>query len=244
MTIKAFGSNQDEMMRLKEYQVVMKPLDKSTSMYVKALAVPRICALLSTQNIALAMVKNEFLRNLNLADNGDNKGGVDMLIGANMYWKVVNGNMKKDNNSGLIAISSMFGWLINGPVASKPGESSINCITHVMSIQSESNEDKILAEKISNFWNLDLLGITEGEEKESNALSEVSFKNGCYEVQLPFCKNHPALADNYTLSRKRLEQLKQRLDKHPTLKKDYNDIFQEQMKAGVIEKVTDNGQKE
>ena len=38
-----------------------------------------------------------------------------------------------------------------------------------MSIQSESNEDKILAEKISNFWNLDLLGITEGEEKESNA---------------------------------------------------------------------------
>ena len=86
-----------------------------------------------------------------------------------MYWKVVNGNMKKDNNSGLIAISSMFGWLINGPVTSKPEESSINCITHVMSIQSESKEDKIFAEKISNFWNLDLVGITEGEEKESNA---------------------------------------------------------------------------
>ena len=73
MTIKAFGSNQCEMMRIKEYQVVMKPLDKSTSMYVKALAVPRIFAPLSTQNIALAVEKNEFLRNLNLADNGDNK---------------------------------------------------------------------------------------------------------------------------------------------------------------------------
>ena len=177
-----------------------------------------------------------------LADNGDNKGEVDMLIGADMYWKVVNGNMN-NNNSGLIAISSMFGWLINGPVTSKPEESSINYITHMMSIQPESNEDKILAEKISNFWNLDLLGITEGEEKESDALSEVSFKYDRYEVQLPFRKNHPVLADNYTLSRKRFEQLKQRLDKHSTLKKDSNDIFEEQMKAGVIEKVTDNGRK-
>ena len=54
-----------------------------------------------------------------------------------------------------------------------------------MSIQSESNEGKILAEKISDFLNLDLLGITEGEEKESNALSEVSFQYGRYDVQLP-----------------------------------------------------------
>ena len=58
MNIKAFGSNEGKDMTLKEYQIVLKPKNKSSSMYMKALAIPSICAPISGQNLKLAMEKS------------------------------------------------------------------------------------------------------------------------------------------------------------------------------------------
>ena len=70
MNIKAFGNNEGKDMLLKEYDV-LKPKNKSTSMYMKALAIPSICAPISGQNLKLAIEQNDFLKNLDLADNGE-----------------------------------------------------------------------------------------------------------------------------------------------------------------------------
>ena len=78
-----------------------------------------------------------------------------MLIGADMYWKVVNGNIKKDDSTGLTAISSMFGWLVNWPVTAKLKN---NVHVSVLSMQCVKGEDKLLLEKIGKFWDLDLVG--------------------------------------------------------------------------------------
>ena len=242
MNIKAFGSNEGKDMLLKEYQIVLKPKNKSSSMYMKALAIPSICAPISGQNLKLAMEQNEFLNNLNLADNGDNtKCEIDLLIGANVYWKVVNGNLKKDNHTWLTVISSMLGWLINGPVTSNQITKSVNMnISHVMKVQCEKNEEKLLSEEISNFWNLDVIGISEDETAKEENFS-IKFENGRYKVELPFKESHLQLADHYTLSKKCLEQLKSRLDKNEELKRNYDDVIQEQLNCGVIEKVEDAG---
>ena len=64
MNIKAFGNNEGKDMLLKEYDVVLKPKNKSTSMYMKALAIPSICAPISGQNLTLAIQKNDFFKNL------------------------------------------------------------------------------------------------------------------------------------------------------------------------------------
>ena len=41
------------------------------------------------------MEQNEFLKVLNLADNGNSKNNdVDILIGDDVYWNIVGGNLK------------------------------------------------------------------------------------------------------------------------------------------------------
>ena len=71
--INAFGSEKGTIMKLEEYNLVLKPMDKSTSIYVKALAVPKICAPICRRLGDYAIAQNEFLRHLNLADNMNNE---------------------------------------------------------------------------------------------------------------------------------------------------------------------------
>ena len=116
---------------------------------------------------------------MDLADNGDNtKCEIDLLI-ADVYWKIVNGNLKKDNRTGLTAISSMLGWLINGPVNRDQTTNSVNVnVSHVMKVQCEKNEKKLLSEEINNFWKkLDVIGISE-DEKEIEERICIKFENG------------------------------------------------------------------
>ena len=49
-------------------------------------------------------------------------------------------------------------------------------------------------------------------------------------------ENNSSLPDNYNVSLKRLDKLKMRLDKKENLLRSYGDIFQEQIKLGIIEK--------
>ena len=124
--IYAFGTDKGKGMRLKEYEIVIKPMNKSSSIYINALAIPVICAPICRKylNVKLAKEQNEFLQALKLADNGDNKSGnVDMLIGADVYWDIITGNIKRNPNTGLVAISSAFGWLMNGPVTNRSDKS-------------------------------------------------------------------------------------------------------------------------
>ena len=116
--INAFGTEEGKYMNLKEYVLVLKPLNKESSIYVNALAVPKICAPIVYGKIGnLVFKQNEFLRTLNLADNMmDVSGTIDVLIGADFYWAIVSGNLKRNSRTGLVAISSSLGWLIIGPV--------------------------------------------------------------------------------------------------------------------------------
>ena len=53
------------------------------------------------------------MKDLKLADkstDGSSKE-IGMLIDADIYWKLVN-DIRKDDNSGMLAINSSFGWLV------------------------------------------------------------------------------------------------------------------------------------
>ena len=58
---------------------------------------------------------------------------------------------------------------------------------------------------------------------------------------MPFKDSDLQLADHYTLSKKRLEQLNSRLDKNEGLKRNYDDVIREQLNCGGIEKIEDAG---
>ena len=206
------------------------------------MAVPNICAPVSDQDVKSAVNEHQFLRNLKLAANGKSMSSpIGLLIGADSYWKVVDGKLKKDDQSGLVAISSMLGWPIKNEVPFK----CVNLVTsHVMKVQCETREDKILSQEINRFGDLDVLGIADNERSVYQKFNEnIVFVNGRYVIQLPFKETHLILLDNYALCKKRLFSLKSRLDKDVDLKKRYDNAFREQLECGIIEKVNDPGRR-
>ena len=85
--INAFGSEKGTAMQLKEYNLVLNPMDKNTSIYVKALAIPKICAPMCKRLGDYAVAQNDFLKLLKLAYNMNYvSGDVQVLIGADVYW--------------------------------------------------------------------------------------------------------------------------------------------------------------
>ena len=167
-----------------------------------------------------------------------------MLLGANIYWQLISGEVKRDDLSGLVAINSKFGWLLNGPI--RGTEASVNAITTdvtVMKIEANINEDQILSKEIHQFWDLDTIGIRENESSVlENFMDNIQFENGRYTVELPFKQGYPILPDNYKLSVTRLGTLKKKLSKNPQLLKAYDDVFKEQLKSGIIEEVSGPGE--
>ena len=82
---------------------------------VNALSVPKFCSALPSR---VDLKDYSHLENLELADHFDSDNdsdSVDMLIGADMYFEVVTGDIIR-GNEGPIAVSSKFGWLLSGPV--------------------------------------------------------------------------------------------------------------------------------
>ena len=53
---------------------------------------------------------------MNLADGGDSSNKeINLLISADFYWKLVNGETKKIKDISLFTIKLILGWLLNGP---------------------------------------------------------------------------------------------------------------------------------
>ncbi|XP_066912732.1 uncharacterized protein [Clytia hemisphaerica] len=69
--------------------------------------------------------------------------------------------------------------------------------------------------------------------------SDTVFKDGHYEIKLPFKEEITNLGDNYARSKIRLKNMvqKQFKDNNPEFLRTYDEILQQQLSAGVIEKV-------
>ena len=88
------------------------------------------------------------------------------------------------------------------------------------------------------FWDLDLLEIKENKKSvNENVADEIKLEENRYTVKLAFQENHPVILENYSLSAKRLNGLKIRLDKDILLLQEYNDVIKEQLELGIIEKI-------
>ena len=120
---------------------------------------------------------------------------------------------------------------------------------HVLKIGCNETETTDLNDKIHRFWDLDEIGISNQElsvyEKFKN---NITLQEGRYSVRLPIKEyhpvlpdNYPILPDNYDLSLKRLQSLKMRLAKDEMLLQKYDQIFQDQINAGMIKEVKTEG---
>ncbi|XP_065891704.1 uncharacterized protein [Dysidea avara] len=211
------------------------------------LAVPFICEPSCGQTISCVTERYEYLANLDFADyscDGDQLE-VDMLIGVDNYWKLVTGKLV-NRGDGPTAVHTRLGWVLSGPVEGLLSQNT-SCklvSTHVLKVDGyvPQESERSLDRTLKSFWDLESLGIREGEvDVYEQFQKEICFKNGRYEVNLPWKEATPTLPSHYELSLKRLTGLLRRLRQSPDVLRRYDDVIKEQLAAGIVEVVKDEG---
>ena len=246
LLIKTFGDKSPKVLSCDKVKFAVTDTE-GNEIIMDAYSVPTICSPISNQSIKVALEEYPHLHGLTLADKPSLSTAddveVDVLIGADYYWKFVTGTTKRSGKPGPVAVLTRLGWVLSGPVIQEnqgcPSCSTNLNATHVLRVDTKpiaSNTTDRLHKQLEKLWDLETLGIRDHElTTEPKFIEEINFNGKHYEVKLPFQEEHPLLPDNHTGSVKRLSSLISRLKTNPKLLLEYDNIIQEQIKSGVVE---------
>ena len=95
---------------------------------------------------------------------------------------------------------------------------------------------------MKRLWDLETLGIIQKENSmHEHFIKSIHLnKERRYRTKLPFKENHPILYDHFDLCAKRLGRLFKKLKSDKELLKNYNDVFADQLKQGIIEEAPED----
>ena len=113
MTVKGFGDIHGKSSIFNEYRFCLKNPKRGCNLYVTGFAVPQICSPLPGQKLKVVEKMFPMLKNLDLGDESDGNGDIEVLLGGDYYWNVVEGGVKKIGIDGLTAINSKLGWVLS-----------------------------------------------------------------------------------------------------------------------------------
>ena len=76
-----------------------------------------------------------------------------MLIGSDLYWNFVTGNIVKSGESGgLVAVETKFGWILSGCVDVGGKRQSVNFVSSATSEVRIGGENDELENQVKRFW--------------------------------------------------------------------------------------------
>ena len=131
-------------------------------------------------------------------------------------------------------------WLVNEVSCDRCYLTHINSIIEGKKPLFQPSEDDMLANSLKRFWETESVGISDTTaNKEELFEIDVRRKGHRYEVKLPWKEKTQLSSSGYQLSESRLRSLHHKLCKELSLLAEYDAIFQEQMKSGIVEKVPD-----
>jgi len=119
----------------------------------------------------------------------------------------------------------------------------VNCTVPVVNWSTCSDDSVTPTPNIEDFWNLETLGIRDPLDltNDDKALKQfngsIRFTEGRYQITWPWKCDHPDLSENFQVAVNRLRGLARRFDQDKDLLVKYNDVIQNQVELGVIEKV-------
>ena len=173
----------------------------------------------------------DHLAGLELADSSydHNQLEINILVGLDHYWKLTTGEVVF-GNSGPTAIGTSIGWVLSGPIDGVPkDDSSVYLSVHALQTDVQTINQS-LDSQLKMFWELESLGIANEESSVYDKfIDTIDFRNGRYEVHLPWRDKYVILPNNYDLSQKRLMGLLKRLRQAPEILKEYNAVIQDQL---------------
>ena len=239
LNLNTFGESKYKKQNCDVVNLQIRKSGCDNAINISALTFPVICSPLPVK----ISVNYPHLDGLELADEPfDSEGSIDMLIGSDYYWDFVTGETRR-GDEGPIAVNSKLGWLLSGPVNGTVERSYVthsNLIIEGHDALFARNEDDALTNTLRNFWETEAIGIKDfpQQERKETFKIDVAWKGNRYEVKLPWkedCLSPPS--DNYQLCASRLRSLHHKLRQDPELLTEYDNIIQDQLANGIIERV-------
>ncbi|GFW15507.1 uncharacterized protein TNCV_4656471 [Trichonephila clavipes] len=180
--------------------------------------------------------KFRYLKNVQLADSYEfNDKEISILIGADYYYQVVTGRITRLNKN-LVTVETLFGWSLQGQSTDSEDLLTMSVIVN------ESN----ISKQLSEFWNLENLGIeaevSDEENIDNDIMSEfeagISYQNKRYKVKFPWKPNMKTLLENNEeIARKRFLKLRSRFKNDSSLFEDYKLVVNNYLSEKIIQRV-------
>ena len=111
----------------------------------------------------------------------DESLSIDMLVGADFYWALVDEPIIRGYPSESVALSTKLGYVLSGPTPGFSSSSSIvNLIaTHVLKIEATVVNSDPLSSKLNKFWDYESLGTREQENSfHDNFVEDIKLVDG------------------------------------------------------------------
>ena len=159
---------------------------------------------------------------------------VTILIGADYLWQFQNGCVIRGRPNEPVAIQTSLGWVLSGPIKGKLSEIPTE-VTQINRVDAKVNQ---VEGELRKLWDLETIGIRPCDEVTENFFDDVSFNGVRYSVRLPWKTGHDSLPTNYNNSLHRLKNLLVKLSNDPYVFGECQKVIDEQLKAGIIEKVS------
>ena len=136
---------------------------------INAWTINTVCAHLTA--VEVDVKRCDHLRNLQLPDTFPSEASsVDLLVGADQYYKLIQHDVQKGHPGTPIATKSRLGWLLSGPVSESKKSEEVTTMLTVTKIYSSDDQ-------LKHFWELDPIGIVNHQEhlrtvKEEDAVNQ------------------------------------------------------------------------
>lgn len=211
---------------------------------LNVLARPALCLdLPAPKPYAERNLADRFIADERIASPCPELNSINLLLGADYCPRVVNSNTISCE-SGLLALSSKFGWLVFGQER-RPSPPGVVALSTAMGVEYSSAERGNENEDLRRFWDLEHFGIFDPLHggKEPNPLSDFGSlikknSNGRRSVPLPWRANRRDLLEsNYNQALTRYKSLLFRLQKETSLREAYHYQIQEYLRLGFVNKV-------
>lgn len=240
ITLSTFGGSTTPDKRVDTTTVHLKSL-QGENVPMRTIIVPTIATPVITHNdnniSNLPHLKGLTLAHPNV-DDYSNDFTVDVLVGADHYWDIVEDEVIK--GPGPTAAKSKIGYLLSGPLPTHDS-SPTDAKASILHTDAKLNSDFDL----ERFWNLDAVGVQPSSDDETSDFlqyyqdSSIILEDGHYSAKLPWRSNHPPLPSNEEVTRQRTRNMVRRLSTSPFKLNMYNDIITDQERRGFIERVED-----
>ncbi|GFW91703.1 integrase catalytic domain-containing protein [Trichonephila clavipes] len=135
---------------------------------------------------------------------------IDVLLGAEIFYELLRPGQIYCGDSRLLLQNTVFGYVVSGSVGDE---------LESIGVKNENccSEEDVSFEMFKQ---------------------RVHFKNGRYEVELPWKRDSNELSDNFSLAKRRLGSLMRKMQRDKVLYSEYCKVLKNYLDEGIIEKVT------